>query len=104
MLHLRAERFEIDARPKERPSVVMFYAAWCPNCAMMKPVIEEIEKRYSKKILFCEAEIEECASAARAYGVETVPTFFLLKGGEIEGVMRGTVGEKVLEKRIRELI
>ena len=44
MIHLTASNFEIEARDSDLPVVVMFYAVWCGKCAMMKPVVEQMEK------------------------------------------------------------
>ncbi|MFR8178667.1 MAG: thioredoxin family protein [Dorea sp.] len=61
MLHLTAKNFQIEVKDTSLPVVVMFYAIWCGKCAMMKPVVEDIEKKYAGKIKFCEVEIEESA-------------------------------------------
>ena len=45
MLHLTAKNFAAEAKHDPLPVVVMFYAIWCGKCAMMKPVVEEIEKK-----------------------------------------------------------
>ena len=45
MLHLTAKNFQIEVKDTSLPVVVMFYAIWCGKCAMMKPVVEDIEKK-----------------------------------------------------------
>ena len=50
MLHLTAKNFQIEVKDTSLPVVVMFYAIWCGKCAMMKPVVEDIEKKYAGKI------------------------------------------------------
>lgn len=67
MLHLTAKNFKIEVKDTSLPVVVMFYAIWCGKCAMMKPVVEDIEKKYAGKIKFCEVEIEESAVLAAEY-------------------------------------
>lgn len=79
MLHLTAKNFQIEVKDTSLPVVVMFYAIWCGKCAMMKPVVEDIEKKYAGKIKFCEVEIEESAVLAAEYAPEIVPTFVLFK-------------------------
>lgn len=82
----------------------MFYASWCAKCAMTKPVAEDIEKRYRKKVKFCEVEIEESPDLAAKYGTDIVPTFVMFKSNAVIARMQGTVGEKTLEKRVKELL
>ena len=50
---------------------------------MMKPVVEELERRYYDKIKFCKVEIEESAVLAAEYGADIVPTFVTFKDGEV---------------------
>ena len=59
MLHLTARNFESETTHTHLPVVIMFYANWCGKCAMMKPVFEDIEKKYLGKIKFFEVEIDE---------------------------------------------
>lgn len=44
MQHLTSKNFSAETGRGSLPVVVMFYAVWCGKCAMMKPMIEEIEK------------------------------------------------------------
>lgn len=104
MLRLTEKNFQAEVVKAQPPVVVMFYAPWCAKCAMTKPVAEDIEKQYRKKIKFCEVDIEECPALASEYGADIVPTFVMFKSGVVKARMQGTVGEKVLEKRIKELL
>lgn len=104
MLHLTEQNFQTEVDRAMIPVVVMFYATWCAKCAMTKPVAEDIEKRYRKKVKFCEVEIDECPNLAAKYGADIVPAFVLFKEGSIKARMQGIVGEKVLEKRVKELL
>lgn len=104
MLHLTEQSFRTEVNQDKIPVVVMFYASWCAKCAMTKPVAEDIEKRYRKKVKFCEVEIEESPDLAAKYGVDIVPTFVMFKSNAVIARMQGTVGEKTLEKRVKGLL
>ena len=49
MLHLTTQSFKSELQKSPAPAVVMFYAIWCGKCAMMRPVIEDLEARYLRK-------------------------------------------------------
>lgn len=104
MIHLTASNFEIEARDSDLPVVVMFYAVWCGKCEMMKPVVEQMEKKYAGRIKFCETEIGESEDLAGKYGADIVPTFVMFKGREIESIMQGVLEKNVFEERVRELL
>ena len=105
MLHLTANNFVTEIKTSSLPVVVMFYAAWCGKCAMMKPLVEDIEPVYKDRIRFCEVEVEESPGLADRYDASIVPTFaFFQKGrllGELQGVMEDTTFERHLQKIFR---
>ena len=104
MLHLTAKNFQIEVKDTSLPVVVMFYAIWCGKCSMMKPVVEDLEKKYAGKIKFCEVEIEESAVLAAEYAPEIVPTFVLFKDKKTVSVMGGMVDEHTFESRMLEIL
>lgn len=71
---------------------------------MMKPIAEQMERRYYDRIKFCEVEIEESAVLAAEYGANIVPTFVCFKDGEVFSIMQGVIQEDVFEERVRELL
>ena len=103
MLHLTAKNFQIEVKQSSVPVVVMFYAIWCGKCAMMKPVIEELEVKYRGKIKFCEVEIEESAVLAAEYEADIVPTFVFFEQKENVGVIKGMLDESTFDQRIHKI-
>ena len=103
MLHLTAKNFQIEVKQSSVPVVVMFYAIWCGKCAMMKPVIEELEVKYRGKIKFCEVEIEESAVLAAEYEADIVPTFVFFEQKEIVGENKGMLDESTFDQRIHKI-
>lgn len=105
MLHLTANNFAREIKVSPLPVVVMFYAAWCGKCAMMKPLIEDIEPAYKNRVRFCEVEVDESPELTNQYGASIVPTFaFFQKGrllGELQGEMEDTTFERHLKKIFR---
>lgn len=105
MLHLTAKNFSPEINKSPLPVVVMFYAAWCGKCAMMKPLVEDIEPAYKNRILFCEVEVDESPGLAKKYRASIVPTFAFFQNGkllgEIQGVMEDTTFERHLQKIFR---
>ena len=103
MLHLTAKNFDTEVKHESLPVVVMFYAVWCGKCAMRNPIAEDAEKKYRRKIKFCEVEIEESELLAAEYDTEIVPTFICFKEGRIVGAMRAIIDEDVFYDRIQKI-
>ncbi len=104
MIHVTEKNFEIEAKCCRGPVVVMFYAGWCPKCAMMKSVVQDVEKRYFDRVKFCKIDVEESKGLAKEYGADIVPTFVMMKDREVESFMQGVLDEDVFEERVKELL
>lgn len=102
MLHLTSTNFEAELN-SPLPVIVMFYAAWCGKCAMMKPVIEDIEKKYQKKVRFFLMDVDKCEKLAADYGADIVPTFLFFKNGQPTGFMQGVISQTQFEQRLKKI-
>lgn len=103
MLHLTAKNFEAEVKQSSLPVVVMFYAVWCGKCAMMVPVVEEVEERLSETVRFCEVDIEESALLAAEYETDIIPTFVLFQNGTALNTLKGTMSASSFEQAVLEI-
>ena len=122
MLHLTTQNFDIcrmnhwqfssDTPTKAGPehptlAVVMFYAVWCGKCAMMRPIIEDLEKKYQKKysgsIRFFEVETTESELLAAEYQTDLLPTFLFFKDQELIAVMQGMISQNDFDARLQKI-
>ena len=58
-----------------------FFAQWCGPCHAMAPIIEEFEKLYEGKIKFSKVDVDTNQELAGKYGVMSIPTYIILRGG-----------------------
>ena len=104
MLHLTDKNFEAETSRENLPVVVMFYALWCGKCSMMKPVIEDIEKKYAGRVKFCEVDIEQSEQLANDFESDIVPTFVFFQNGETVGFLQGIIAQEVFEERMEKIL
>lgn len=89
---------------KGLPLVVDFSASWCGPCHMLKPVFEEVKKKYAGKIEFMTVDIDSFPDLAGQYGIQAVPTIvFINATGKEEDRSVGYVDKIEIEKRIEKL-
>ncbi len=80
--------FEDLIQTHQGPILVDFWAEWCGPCKMVAPVVEELAKNWKGRILVIKINTEEKPHIAARYGVYSIPTLILFKGGrEIKRVI-----------------
>lgn len=78
--HLNLESFE--EIKNEKIALVDFYADWCGPCRMLAPVIEEIAGE-RPDITVAKVNVDDAPEIARKFGIVSIPTVIIFKGGEI---------------------
>ncbi|MEM1606803.1 MAG: thioredoxin [Candidatus Bathyarchaeia archaeon] len=89
---------------RNRLVVIDFWASWCAPCRMMAPIIDELAKEYSGKILFGKLNVDENPVKPAEYGVMSIPTFLVFKDGALIDRFVGAMPKKVLEQKLAKYI
>jgi putative thioredoxin len=82
--------FEQDvlARSMETPVLIDFWAPWCSPCMQLKPVLEKLADEYAGGFVLAKVNSDDEAQIAALFGVRSLPTVVLLKGGRpVDGFM-----------------
>ena len=81
--------FKSDVLDAKEAVVVDFWAEWCGPCKMIAPALEEISKELTGKVKIAKLNIDENPELAAQYGVRSIPTLMMFKGGEIADMKVG---------------
>ena len=82
------------------PVVVDFWAEWCGPCRMISPALEEISTSLNGKVTILKLNVDENPATAAKYGVMSIPTLMLFKGGQLASRQVGAAPKQKLEQWI----
>jgi len=71
--------------------LIDFWATWCPPCKMIAPLFEKSADANTRdgKFVFAKVDVDEQPDIAQKYGITAMPTFLLLKDGQVAQSIRG---------------
>jgi thioredoxin 1 len=80
---LTDNNFQSEVIDSSGPVLVDFWAPWCGPCRMIAPMIEELAGEYSGSVKIAKLNIDDSPQAANNFGVSSIPTLMIFKGGEV---------------------
>ena len=92
--------FEQEVLEAETPVLVDFWAEWCAPCKMVAPVIDDLAEEYEGKIKFTKVDVDVNPQTAMKYGIRSIPTLLVFKGGSPVDQVVGAVPKAVIKKSL----
>jgi thioredoxin 1 len=96
--------FDSKVLQSQTPILVDFYADWCGPCKMAEPVLDELSVTYKDKLVIVKLNVDTSPATPQKYGVMSIPTTILFKGGTEVGRQIGFGGKQAFENLIKKII
>jgi thioredoxin 1 len=101
---LQDATFDQEVLKSDVPVLVDFWAVWCGPCKAIAPTVEELAKQYKGKVKVAKMDVDEHQQVPQQYGIRSIPTLLLFKGGRVVDTIVGAVPRSKLEDSIKKVI
>ena len=96
---LTTETFDKTLQETEGLLLVDFWAPWCGPCKAMTPIIEELSAEMTE-VTFTKVNVDDYSDIAKRYDILSIPTFVLLKGGQVVEQFAGSMPKDQLKEKL----
>ncbi|MGK4581953.1 thioredoxin [Kitasatospora sp. HPMI-4] len=94
------QSFAAEVLESELPVLVDFTADWCPPCRMIAPVLAEVAREEADRLKVVQLDVDANPETQAAYGVMSMPTLMVFRGGQ---PVKSMIGARAKAKLLREL-
>ena len=88
VIHINKNNFQNEVLNSEKPVLLDFWAPWCGPCRMVSPIVDEIATERGD-IKVGKVNVDEERELAGQFGVMSIPTLVVIKGGRVVNQMVG---------------
>jgi thioredoxin 1 len=85
------DNFQDEVLNSDLPVLIDFWAIWCGPCKMVAPIVEELATEYDGKAKIGKLDVDSNQQTSIKYGVRSIPTLLIFKGGELVETIIGAV-------------
>jgi thioredoxin len=93
-------QFDTEVLQSERPVIVDFWAEWCGPCRAVSPILAQIAEERADELRVVKVNIDEEPELQQRYGILSIPTILLFKGGEPAAAAIGAQPKRMLERSL----
>jgi len=102
VLEVDAQNWDREVLQAETPVLVDFWATWCGPCKRLAPTIDEISRELSGRVKVAKLNTDEAGEVATRYGIMSIPTLLVFKGGQVVEQMTGLQTKQAIQSRLEQ--
>ena len=96
---------DFDRQVKEGGlTLVDFWAEWCGPCRVIAPILEDLAREYAGRLTITKLNVDENRDTPARFGIRSIPTLLIFKGGARVDQVIGSVPKGVLKAKIEQYL
>lgn len=99
---LQDATFDKEVLKSDVPVLVDFWAVWCGPCKAIAPHVEALATEYKGKVKVAKMDVDEHQQVPQQYGIRSIPTLLVFKGGRVVDTIVGAVPKAKLEESLKK--
>jgi len=103
-IHVAQSDFDKVVLQSDVPVLVDFWAVWCGPCKAIAPLVDDMAGEYEGRLAVCKVDVDNAPQIAMNYGVRSIPTLLLFKGGQVVGQRVGALSRDKLAAFVEEAL
>ena len=96
--------FAKEVLQSDQPVLVDFWATWCAPCRAIAPAVEELATQYKGKVKVAKVNIDDNQDTPQQYGIRSIPTLLVFKGGKVVEQIVGAVPKSKIEAALQKVV
>lgn len=94
--------FEAEVVKAELPTLVDFWAVWCGPCKQIAPMVDAVADELKGKLNVAKVDVDHNQIVAQLYGIRSIPTLLVFKGGRVVSQLVGAVSRTKLDSELKK--
>ena len=104
MVNFEDGTFDSEVLNSEIPVLVDFWAPWCAPCRAIAPSVEALADEYNGQVKVGKMNIDENSATPGKFGIRSIPTLLMFKGGNVVDQQVGGVNKTAIEEMIKKAL